>query len=836
MEKKEALQLTQSDFLQQLHTSTDGLASKEAALRLAERGPNVLGRKKANALVVLARQFKSSLVYLLIAASAIAYFIQDGQDGTIILAILLINTSLGFYQEYKSERIIEKLTQFITRAARVKRDGEFMLIDESQIVAGDVLQLHEGDIAPADMRLFEATELQINESELNGESVPVIKCAAASTTSEENLIFAGSIVEKGAGTGIVYAIGKDTELGEIATLSTETKKQTQYEKFLQSFSSQLIRIILSVLALVLIAKLLLTHGASSTTELLLFVIALAVTTVPEVLPVIATVTLSSGALRLAKKHVVVKRLSSMEDFGNVNLLCTDKTGTLTENKMTVRSIVASDDELFQKLAFACIAPIKHRKRRTQNSYDNAFFAYVSAAIQKEASHLNIVKELPFDPADRRRRVVLEDKQSGEHFLVVIGAPEILLTIAHTPHHAKYQHDIIAEGKTGLHHLAIAYKKVTYDEDFDFKTHEAGLAFLGYVSLYDPLRPSVKSTIHHAQKLGIKIKLLTGDSREVAEYVGKQVGLMEDHGVAYLGSELEAMTPEEFKKAVLSCDVFARVSPEQKFKIIEALKESYTVAYQGDGINDAPALKLADVAIAVNTATDIAKENADVVLLNSSLEVIIGGIKYGRSIFVNINKYIRYTMGSNFGMLVGLAVLFLFSATLPILPVQALLNALFTDIPLIMVATDSVEDDEVVAPEKHNVKGLMLLSFFLGLPTALFEIAYFAVIQSQSAPVVQTSLFVFLTFQGLAIFYAIRNKKHFWKAKPPSTILNVLFVLVFVCTIGVIYIPQFQAWFSFVPLSALTIVSIAVPMLAYFFVIDYAKTWYYSRQERLRAYA
>ncbi len=832
MEKNAAIQLSQQDFLAQIKSSTDGLTSKEAVKRLTEAGANILGKKKANALAVLARQFKSSLVYLLIAASAIAYFIQDVQDGTIILVILLVNTGLGFYQEYKSERIIEKLTQFITKQVRVKRDGQFSLVDESQVVPGDVLQMHEGDIASADMRLFEATGLQINESQLTGESVPAVKQPAGDRVSEDNLVFAGSVVEKGEGIGIVYATGRDTQLGEIAKLSTETKKQTQYEKFLQSFSSQLMRVILSVLALVFVAKLFLTHGTSNITELLLFIIALAVSTVPEVLPVIATVTLSSGALRLAKKHVVVKRLSAMEDFGNVNLLCTDKTGTLTENKMTVSKLVSSDGALFQRFAFACIAPIKHRKHRTSNSYDDAFIAFVSPALQKEASRLSIVKELPFDPADRRRRVVLEDKKSGEHFLVVIGAPEVLLHIAHTPQHAKYQHDISLEGKTGLHHLAIAYKKVAYGDDFDILKNETDLSFLGYVSLLDPLRPSVKGTIARAAKLGIKIKILTGDSREVAEYVGKEVGLMQEGGKVYLGSELEAMPAEEFKTAVFDSDIFARVSPEQKFKIIETLKERYTVAYQGDGINDAPALKLADVAIAVNTATDIAKENADVVLLNRSLEVIIGGITYGRSIFVNVNKYIRYTMGNNFGVLIGLSGLYLFSINLPILPVQALLNNLLGDIPLVMVSTDTVEDEEVVAPERHNVKELMFISLILGVPTALFEILYFALIRSQPVASVQTSLYVFLTFQALIIFFAVRNKKHFWKAKAPSMILDISFALAFVFALGIIYVPQFEIWFSFVPISAAAIGTIAVLMMLYFIAVDYVKTWYYRAQTQM----
>ena len=569
------------------------------------------------------------------------------------------------------------------------------------------------------------------------------------------------------------------------------------------------------------------HGFSHFGELLLFIIALAVSTVPEVLPVITTVTLSNGALKLAKKRVVVKRLSSMEDLGNVNLLCTDKTGTLTENKMAIERIVSIDDELFQKLAYATIIPLKKRKRRTENSYDDAFLKYVPSPIQQEARNFVIRREIPFDPNDRRRRVVLEDTRNHLYYLVVIGAPELLLDIASCATKPEYLSTIAQEGNSGLHHLAVAYKKIIYSDDFDILKNEGGIDFLGYVSLVDPLRPGAKLAIEHAQKLGIKIKILTGDSREVAGYVGRKIGLITGDGLVYLGDELDKLSTSEFDKVVMNSSIFARVSPTQKFNIIQTLKKQYVVAYQGDGINDAPALKLADVAIAVNSATDIAKENADIVLLNKSLEVIIGGVKYGRLIFVNINKYIRYTMINNFGMFISLSVMYLLSKSLPILAVQVLLNNLFGDIPLITVSADTVDNQEVVRPEKHNIRDLMSLSLVLGVPTALFELVFFVVVHAKPTPLLQTSLYLFFTFQALIIFYAIRNKDHFWKTKKPPLVLNVSFLIAFVLSLVVIYIPTFQTWFSFVPLpmgSILTIIGFAV---FYFFATDAVKVWFYK---------
>ncbi len=860
MDKKQALQLNQVDFLKILKTSAGGLSQTEADIRLAAYGPNILRKNTNSGFKILVRQFQSSLIYLLMAASAIAYAIKDATDGTVILLILLINTLLGFFQEYKSEKIVEKLNKLMGKQARIKRNGNEELLDESQIVPGDAVIIREGDIVPADMRLVQAEDLQINESQLTGESVPVAKQAAAETAnaktasaqdanakaanaqnanakaasakaqaenSQNALIFAGSTVEKGEGTGIVYAAGQNTELGTIAELSSKTRKKTQYEKSLSSFSLFLVKTTLLSLGLIFILKLILNRGFSNVTEMLLFIIAMAVAVVPEALPVIATVSLASGALRMAKRNVVVRRISSIEDLGNINLLCTDKTGTITENKMEITKVSSPDSKLFQKFAYASTVPLKHRKYRSQNSYDDAFIKFVSKEIKDEAENLKIAKELPFDPEARRRRVILANSKTSRHFLVVMGAPETLLGIAHAENKAEILKNISEEGSIGLHHLGLAYREIAYAEDFDILKNETDLKFLGYACFADPLRPAAKKIIEQAEKLGIKIKLLTGDSREVAQYVGEQVGLLRRGDKVCTGDELGKMRAPEFESAVLNSNVFARVSPADKFNIIKALKEKYVVGYQGDGINDAPALKIADVAIAVNSATDIAKENADIVLLNKGLEVIINGIKYGRSIFVNLNKYIKYTMISNFGNLIALSVLYLFSSALPILPVQILLTAIITDIPLITVYDDGVEEPEVVRPEKNNGKELILISLILGAPTALFQLCYFLIIRTEPLKIIQTSLYVFFTFIGLAVFYTIRGKKHFWKTKLPPTVVNISFATGFIFSFIIIYIGAFQKWFFFAPLPGAQVLLILALMVAYFLAADLVKTWYYE---------
>ncbi len=829
MRKQEVLEITLPILYGKLETSEQGLTDEEARRRLEKYGRNILQRKNIRAIDILFRQFKNSLVYLLVAAGLIAYGVKDYSDGTIIFIILALNTLLGFYQEYKSEKIVERLSRFLAKQVKVKRNSQVIFLDEPQIAPGDVVIVQEGDIVPADIRLIEAENLQVNESQLTGESFPAVKSVAAGlNTPDQSLLFTGSVIEKGSGVGVVYATGSNTELGGLAKIAAETEKQTQYEKSLQSFSWLLVRIALVGLTFVFLAKFFFAAGRQNPTDLLLFIIALAVAAVPEALPVIATVALSKESFKLAKSHVVVRRLSAMEDLGNINMLCTDKTGTITENKMTVKKIVSVDERLFQIFSYIGTVPLGNlsgvKRKRIQNSYGDSFSHYLDDNIKNEARHFKVLKEFSFDPEDRRSRLVIKDEANNKYFLVSIGAPEVLLAISNEEDKDEHLRLISQEGKNGLLHLAIAYKEVFYDAEFDILKNERDLIFLGYASLEDLLRPTAKSAIEHAERLGVKIKILTGDSKEVAEYVGKQIGLIKDGDAVCEGSELGKMSPDDFSQAVFNCNVFARLTPVQKFNIINELKKNYVVAYQGDGINDALALKTADVAIAVDSATDIAKESADIVLLSKSLEIIINGIKYGRAVFVNINKYIKYAMSNNFGVFVGLSVLYLFSVNLPILPVQMLLNNLIGDIPLTMISTDSVENDEVARPEKHNVKNLVFVSFLLGIPTALFEILYFVMIKKEAAAIAQTSLYVFFTFQALIIFYAVRNKDHFWKAKAPPFFLNMSFLSAFVFSLAVIYVPRLQTMFSFVPLPVSSIGIIFGLMVFYFIAVDYLKAW------------
>jgi Mg2+-importing ATPase len=822
--KDQIKKLEVNQLIEKLDSSINGLTDSEATSRLLKYGKNVFKNSaKLSAPKLILKQFKSSLIYLLVLATILAFALGDTSDGIIILIILLINTSLGFYQEFKSENAVEKLQKLVSKEILVKRDGKESLIAEQHITVGDLVVLRQGDIVPADIRLIKVTNLSVNESELTGESVAISK----TTIGDNSIVFAGSTIEQGEAEGFVFAIADNTELGKIAHLSNETKKVTKYEQSLSSFSSFLVRVTFLTLAVVFILKMFIVRGDSSIIDLGLFIVALSITVVPEAMPVIATLTLSKGAMKLAKQHVIVKTLTAAEDLGNINILCSDKTGTLTQNILTVTDVTTDNLELFQLLAIASLETLDEKRKKFQSSFDRAFIDYVPKDLQKEADSYKRLSELPFDPASRRRRVIFTDHRKT--YLVEIGSVETLLTVSREHKHKKRYLEIIKkDGQLGLRHLGIAYKIIDYGPSYNILKHEDKLKFVGFAAMEDPLRPTTKHTINLAKELGLKIKILSGDSREVTHYVASEVGLINKNQAVFIGDELDNMSSEQFDETVLNNDIFARLNPEQKYKIINVLKKhGNTVGYQGDGINDAPALKLADVAIAVNNATDVAQESADILLLRNDLGVIVNGIKFGRTIFSNINKYIRYTMIANFGNFFALSALYLLSSTtLPLLPIQLILISLLTDIPLITIATDNVEVAELQRPSKYNTHALMFISIFLGSFTALFIIMFYTIVNEQPIGIEQTALFLFINLTGLIIIFSVRNKDHFWKAPEISWQLKTAVYSVGFLSIGIIYLSFARHFLTLTKLPLKILLITLVSVLIYLFVLDLIKVWFY----------
>lgn len=817
------------ELLKALQTTEAGLSSAEAAARAAVYGPNRLTKDHPSALRILGRQFQSALISLLLGASGIAFLLRDVSDGLIIALILLINASLGFLQEYRSERAVEQLSAYLRRRVMVRRAGALLSLDETQLVPGDILVVKEGDLVSADAKLLTAEHLLVNESHLTGESVAVPKSTHLEASEEQrtaaSLLFAGSTIEQGEGIGVVYAIGDATELGQLATLSRQTRKITPYEQSLRSFSAFLMRVTMVTLLLLFVTKLLITHDVSQVTTFLLFILALAIAVVPEALPVITTLTLTRGTLQLAEQNIVVKRLSALEDWGQMTLLCTDKTGTLTENRMSVLGLLTRDERLLEQFAAASIEPAEGSQQH-QGSYDQALAAFLPAEVQERGRRFRLLREVPFDPEARRRRLVLWDTVEQHTYLVVIGAVETLLALAPCPDGDEYLHTTTLENQQGIRHLALAYREVEYAADCSILDQERHLTFLGCVKFFDPLKPSAKAAVALAERLGVSIKILTGDSPGVAEYIGRQIGLVDASHPVSSGADLEAMSSEEVKAALANCHVFARVTPQQKYTLIRVLKERHIVGYQGDGINDAPALKLADVAVAVDTATDVAKANADIILLEKDLHVLVKGIKTGREIFVNIRKYISYTMVGNFGNFFALGALYLLSMDLPLLPVQLLLTSLITDLPLLTISSDTVDPDAIARPQRDHTHGLMFLALVLGTLTALVELLFFASIKRQVTPVMETSLFVFLSLLQLVVIVAIRNRGHWWQAKRPSLLLSSAMVGTALCSMALPYIPLLARLFSFTPLPVSELGIILAIICGYVFLLDLVKVWFF----------
>jgi len=428
---------------------------------------------------------------------------------------------------------------------------------------------------------------------------------------------------------------------------------------------------------------------------------------------------------------------------------------------------------------------------------------------------------------------------NKSYLVEVGSVETLLTLTKDKRAKEYHEIIQTDGKIGLRHLGIAFKEVNYTSNatFNILEHEENLQFAGFVALEDPLRPTAQRTVRLAEKLGVSIKILSGDSREVTQYVASEVGLITATQTVYIGDEIEAMNDSKLSEVLKYNNAFARLNPEQKYRIIKLLKlHDNVVGYQGDGINDAPALKLADVAIAVSNATDVAQDSADILLLRSDIGVIINGIKYGRGIFSNINKYIRYTMIGNFGNFFALGTLYLLSASLPLLTIQLLLTNLLGDVPLVAISTDNVEEAELQHPSKYDIHSLMLGSMILGSFTALFELLFFAIVKNQSITVSRTSLYLYLTLLGFVVIFCVRNKGHFWKAPRLSRPLQWSFGIIAAITILMIYLRPTQKLFSFTSLSPSSLGLVIGMTALYLIFLDMIKVSFSKTKNTTSSYA
>ncbi len=836
-----AASLGSDAVLSALRTSPRGLSGQEAVARRARSGPNELPQPRRAWPRVLARQFASPFAWLLLGAAVISAFTGDWHEAGLIFLFTLINTFLGFFQEERAERATKALRTYWRANARVVRSGVEQDVPAADLVTGDVVRLRAGDRVPADVRFLRAHGVLVDESILTGETEPSAKSAKrmvhdpAAFHEAANVGFAGTMLVGGDAEAVVIATGRHSAAGATIALAEELKPASAFEKEIGQFATFTLKLIGVTLVMAFALNLGL-KGMGRFDELLVFVIALTVGVIPEALPVVTTMALSSGAMRLAKKGVVVKRLTAINDLGGIEVLCTDKTGTITRNEMTVVGLrvphgkgngKAKAHQEAELLRAAVLGGERvGNKDGRGNPFDTALWAKATAEMQREAGDVRLLGEAPFDPNRRRNAVVLLTP-GGERLLVSRGAPETVAPLCDdAPDAETLAAALKEEGRAGNRVLAVAVR--TGVRGGSPAREEHGLRWLGLVAFRDPLKPDAASAVSKAKRLGVRIKILTGDAADVAGAVAHTLKLVDDPGEVLTGAEFAAMSPAQQRRAVEHHRVFARLDPAQKFAILDLLKEKHAVGFLGDGFNDTPGLKVAHAALAVQGASDAAKDVADVILLNKSLSVICDGIEEGRRIAANVISYLKITLASNFGNFYSVAIASLFVDFLPMLPAQILLVNLLTDMPMVAIAADRPDTEGLRRPHRADAKEVIIAATVFGTVSSVFDFAAFAWFRQLGEQGLQTMWFTFSVITELALIYSLRTRKPFWRGMRSAPVLVALTGLAAVVALVLPQVAVGRAAFGFLQPTALLIGQVFALAGAYFLVTEFVKRRFNGR--------
>jgi Mg2+-importing ATPase len=840
-EISEVWMLNKNKVLENLNSSDKGLTEEEAEKRLRDYGLNDLpGRRKRKALEVLLYQFKSPLVLILIAACIISLFLQEMTDALIIIGIVILNAILGFFQEFKSEKSLEKLTKYIKFIAKVLRNGQLTEEDTKRLTVGDIVEFETGDIIPADLRLIDAENLSINESLITGESMPVEKMSKPINEKKlmphemKNIAFMGTTVVNGSGKGIVYSIGMDTYLGKTASYLKVEEPEGDFQTNMRKFGDSLIRIILIGTLIIFAIN---SFLGRSVFESFLFAMALAVGIVPESLPIIITISLSRGAVRMAKKGVIVKKLVSIEDLGNLDILCCDKTGSITESQITLEGFLDVNGHANKKIliyGLLCNSAVVRNSIIRGDPIDASIWHYarkhsitVNPAYQK-------VHEVPMNYEKRKMAVVIRKKV--RYLLVSKGAPESILSSSSRViiDHKKYKIDNYKRkiqntyrnlSSKGYRVIAVAAKFVPKKQNYK-ELDESNLTFIGFLTFIDPPKKTAKEALDVFRKLGVKLKILTGDDSIITRMIAKETGFKPDeYEKIVLGEDIEKMNEEDLREVVEDVTIFARITPEKKYRIIKALKENkHIIGFLGDGVNDAPALRQADVGISVETGADVAKDAADIILTHKSLRVIADGIEDGRKTFSNVIKYVLNTISANIGNMTTLGIISLGLNFLPLLPVQILLANFLSDAPLLTISTDNVDKEELSKPRRWNIRNIEKFALTFGGISSIFDFITIIVLiyaLNANAALFRTGWFLESVLSEIIVTFAIRTRKRFYKSKPGKLLL-ITSVLTALFTIWLIFSP-FGYLFEFVPLVNWLLIAIGFILVAYFSMVEILKS-------------
>ena len=765
-------------------TQLDGLSTAEVAERRSRFGPNALPVPGHRLLRLILRQFRGVFNIMLFVAAAVTFALGSPIDGSFILLFVFLGAGLNVFQEYKSNQAADKLKAYLLSTITVRRDGGDQEVSTAELVPGDILKLESGDIVPADAIVRVARDLLVDETTFTGESIPVAKSAttaASEESDEEHHLLQGVVIVRGNTLAEVTAIGINTKLAQIAATASSVQAESKLVKNVDRISNFVMKATLLTLAFVILANILIDGWNTDIPGLLIFSIALAVSAIPEALPLVLTFSLSRGALEFAKRDVIVKRLSSVQDLGSVNLLCTDKTGTITENHLIYVNEYPMATARFDPIILARLAAINLHDRIPE-PFDHAVDEALSPEQRAAVDAFQLLEEEAFDPALRSNGAVVSGPD-GVRLHIRRGGPEYFFEQG-LIERSQVSNWIDEEERQGHRVLG-----VSYDDG-------SGARFGGFVSFVDRIKETTAETVALARKMNVEITIITGDALLVADAVGREAGLVTGSNEVMDATAFLTLPKQEQRKRTGIIRVFARTTPEQKLELIQLLKEQYTVGFLGEGINDAPALKAANVSMVVQSASDVARETADIVLLKNDLRVIVEGIRFGRETFANTLKYIRATLISNFGNFYAVAIGSLFISFLPMLPKQLLLLNLLSDFPMMAIAFDRVTDEEVARPQTYDLRSLYIVFVTMGLVSTVFDFICFGLFYRISPEVLQTNWFIASVITEILLMLSIRSMLPITKAGWPAPSIVVLSVIAVVLALTLPILPWSAAFFEF----------------------------------------